>query len=449
MTTDPLVQELVAELETIPIIDVHTHLVGSRLGARGLHDILLYHMAVSDLYTAGCPTGRRLTEYPGWPSREEAHQRLREALPFLKFVQNTSTSWGIRTLLADLYHWREPVTEDNWQKLDDLIRERADDQTWHHQILRRLNIRRVGTEWARREQGQGDSVLQYALEWGFFTRCQWGEYDTALYELEKCWGKNPGSPSPIGAGGRPATERTIKTLADVHAAIDHYVAQFPPQVLATATHLSTDLDLEVVDEGQMETALKNRAQAGHRERDIYASYINERYLRALEKARPEVVFQFSFGAEPLPHETGSRLDQRSIRQLGELITRHPGLRFQCLLSSQHAHQSLCTLARELPNLSLAGYWWHNFFPSIIRKTMAERLEMLPLNKQVGFFSDAYCVDWVYGKTMIVRRCLAQVLAEQLRQGWYTRQAALDIARAILYETPQQLLGFKPAPVLST
>ncbi|MBM3278331.1 MAG: hypothetical protein FJY95_09630 [Candidatus Handelsmanbacteria bacterium] len=448
MTADPLVQDLVAELATVPIIDVHTHLVGPKLGARGLHDILLYHMAVSDLYAAGCPSGRRLTEYPGWPSREEAHQRLREALPYLRYVQNTSTSWGTRTILADLYDWREPVTESNWETLDSLICERADDVAWHHQILRRLNVRRVGAEWARREGGEGDSVLQYALEWGFFTRCQWGEYDTALYELEKCWGNKPGSPSPIGAGKRPTPERQIKSLADVHAAIDHYVAQFPPQVLATATHLSIDLDLTPVDEAQMEAALKNRAQAGPRERDVYATYINEHYLSALAKRRPDVIFQFSFGAEPLPHETGSRLDQRSIRQLGELVSRHPGLRFQSLLSSQHGHQSLCTLARQLPNLSLAGYWWHNFFPSIIRKTMAERLEMLPLNQHVGFFSDAYCVEWVYGKTAIVRRCLAQVLAEQIRQGWYTRQQALDIARAVLFETPQQLLGFSPSPLLS-
>ena len=48
---------------------------------------------------------------------------------------------------------------------------------------------------------------QYALEWGFFTRSQWGEFDTALYELERCWGKSPESPAPIGVGARPATER--------------------------------------------------------------------------------------------------------------------------------------------------------------------------------------------------------------------------------------------------
>ena len=60
------------------------------------------------------------------------------------------------------------------------------------------------------------------------------------------------------------------------------------------------------------------------------------------------------------------------------VCQHSRLRFQCFLASRHANQSLCTLARELPNLSLAGYWWHIFFPEIIRQVIGERLDMLPL-----------------------------------------------------------------------
>ena len=67
-------RELEAGLAEMPIIDVHTHLVGGRLAARGLHDILLYHMLVSDLYGAGCPSGARLTEFPNWPDAAEAEQ---------------------------------------------------------------------------------------------------------------------------------------------------------------------------------------------------------------------------------------------------------------------------------------------------------------------------------------------------------------------------------------
>jgi hypothetical protein len=437
------VEDIEGSLSEIPLLDVHTHLVGGKLGARGLHDILLYHMVVSDLYAAGCPSGARLTEYPGWPTEQEAHARIQEVLPYLAHIQNTSSFWGVRLILADLYDWREPVTADNWRRLDALIHERADDRVWHHAILDRLNIHRTCTELARREGGADDERFQYALEWAFFTRCQWGEYDTALYELERCWGRTPESPSPIG-GQRPAPLRTIHTLDDVHQALTHYVTTIPyNQIIASATHISTDIDYRPVSDDQMAEALSRRGRAGPVERDVYASYINEALLIALEAHADQIVFQFSFGAEPLPWETASRLSQRTIAQLAEIIGRHPRLRFQCFLSSRHANQSLCTLARELPNLSLVGYWWHNFFPDIIRQVISERLDMLPLNKQIGFFSDAYCVEWTYGKVCLVRRQLAQVLAQKIKQGQYSQAGALAIARAILYDSPQALLGMRP------
>ena len=444
MSSSHLVPDLEAGLAQIPVLDIHTHLVGGRLGARGLHDVLLYHMVVSDLYSAGCPSGSRLAQYPAWPSEEEAHARVQEALPYLPHIQNTSSWWGVRLILSELYDWREPVTSDNWRKLDGLIRERADDRAWHHSVLDRLNIRRTGTEIARRQLGEDDERLQYALEWGFFTRCQWGEFDTALYELERCWGRRPESPAPIGAGGRPGTERTIRTLADVHAAVAHYVNSIPfGQVLSTATHLSTDIDFRPVSDLEMDAALSRRHLAGSIERDTYASYVNEAFLTELEKHGSEIVFQFSFAAEPLPFETGSRVSQRTIGQLAEMIARHPRLRFQCFLASRHVNQSLCTLARELPNFSLAGYWWHNFFPNAIGQVLAERLEMLPANKQVGFFSDAYCVEWTYAKAVIVRKQMARVLADKIEQGQYSTEEALAVARAVLFDSPQTLLGMKP------
>src|SRR5882672_7071038 len=278
------IKEVEEALAEVPMLDIHTHLIGGKLGARGLHDVLLYHMVVSDLYAAGCPSGARLTPFPGWPTDAEAHARIQEALPFIPAIQNTSCFWGMQLILRDLYGWKEPITADSWRKLDALIRERADDRAWHHSILDRVNIRRTGTEIARRGHGEDDDRLQYAIEWGFFTRCQWGEFDTALYELEHCWGRQPESPSPIGPGERQPTERVIQSLSDVHIALDHYVSALPyHQVLSTATTLSTDIDYRLVTDAEMEAALARRSSAGPPERDIYASYINEAFLTQLEK----------------------------------------------------------------------------------------------------------------------------------------------------------------------
>ncbi len=444
MDNDKLALEIEQALAELPVFDPHTHLVGGRLGARGLHDILLYHMIISDLHAAGCPSGGRLTEYPGWPSPEEAQSRITEAIPFLPQVRNTSGAWAVRLILADLYGWREPITGDNWRRLDAVIRERADDQAWQYSILDRLRIRRTVTEWVRRGAGQDDKRLQFCLEWGFFTRCQWGEFDTALYELERCWGREPESPSPIKAGGRPKTDRTIRTLGDVHDAVDYYVEHIPMESLvSTATHISTDIDFRQVSPEEMSKAIAGRSEARQTERDIYASYVNERFLTRLEEHADSIVLQFSLGAEPLPFETGSRISQRTIRQLAEMIARHPRLRFQCFLSSRHANQSLCTIARELPNFSLAGCWWHNFFPDVMRQILSERLDMLPLNKQLVFFSDAYCVEWAYGKAMLVRKQFASVLADRVRSGQYTMDDAVQIAREVLFDSPRSLLGLTP------
>lgn len=78
--------------------------------------------------------------------------------------------------------------------------------------------------------------------------------------------------------------------------------------------------------------------------------------------------------------------------------------------------------------------------------MRERLDMLPANKQVGFFSDAYCVEWSYAKAVMVRRTLARVLADKVALGQYRVEMAVDIAREILFETPQSLLGMVPVEI---
>jgi glucuronate isomerase len=433
-------------LAETPVLDVHTHLCGPKLAARGLHDVLLYHMVVSDLYAAGCPSGARLTQFPQWPDRAEAHRRLEEALPYLPLIRNTSGWWGVRMILRDLYDWHEPITTDNWRRLDDLIRERAEDGAWARSVLRRVNIRRTCAEYCRRGEGEGDDVLQYSLEWGMFMRTQWGEFDTALYDLERTWGRPPEAPLAIGGGTRPESDRVIRTLEDVHAAMAHYVASIPyDQVISTATGVSTDIDYRLPSDDEMAAALQRRSLAGPAERDIYAAYIGEALLAGLEKRGAEIVFQFSLGAEPLPFETASRVSQKTLGQLGEMIGRHPGLRFQCFLGSRHANQTLCTLCRELPNFSLAGYWWHNFFPETIRQVIGERLDMLPLNKQVGFFSDAYVAEWSYAKAILVRKQLAQALAARVALGQYSREEALGMAREILFETPQRLLGMSATP----
>jgi hypothetical protein len=447
MPMPTLVRTLEHALAEVPVFDVRTHLVAGKLSARGLHDLLFDPMLAGDLYAAGCPPGDRRPAFPRGLSQAEEQRRTEEAISFLPHIQYTSCFWGLRLILADLYEWNRPITPDNWRRLDSMIREHAGDRNWQHGVLDRLNIRRSLTDLAHRGHGEDDDRLQYTLEAPGFTKCQDGEYDTALRELERWRGRKPGTPASMGQSEHFRDEQNIRTIDEVHECLAQYVRGIPlDRVLAATAHRSAEIDYHPVTESEMAGAIERREQAGVAERDIYASYTQSLFLAELEKLGDEIVYQFTYGAEPRTEGAGVQPSERSIAQIAGMINRHPRLRFQCLLGSRHANQSLCALARQLPNLSLAGFWLHNSYPGAIRQLFAERLEMLPVNKQMAFFSDAACVEWVYARAMIVRNQMARVLAEKVEQGQYTVDDALALARAVLSETPQTVLRMTPRPV---
>lgn len=421
-----LIRYLEEGLQAVPMLDVHTHLDSAHLSARGLADILLYHMVISDLRCAGCPQGHRVEE-----GTEE--DRICEALPFLKYIRNTSCFYGVRIILRDLYGFDEEITPANWEALDERIRRAAQDPRWPREILRRAGIHRALTQHLWKRDGRADDCLQYSFEETTFCRVSsWEPRDAPLRELER------------------VSAQQVTTIEDVHTALNVYFAQIPyGQVLTFANHLSTDITYRPVSEEEMAAALARRKEPGLplAIRDVYSNYLLAALLAELERHHDEIVFQFSFGAEPLPYETGSKSRPDTLFEIAELLERFPRLRFNLFLSSVQASQSLCTIARECPNLSFSGYWWHNFFPGAIRQMMHDRLDMVALNKQVGFFSDAYCVDWAYAKAVLVRQELARVLAEKVERGQYTEDLALDIARHLFWETPQTLLGMTPGRLL--
>ena len=81
---------------------------------------------------------------------------------------------------------------------------------WGAELDEQTHQQKKGRKEQEREKGEDDDILEYALEWAFFTRCQWGEFDTALYELERCWGRVPECPTLIGGGAR---SRAVRALA--------------------------------------------------------------------------------------------------------------------------------------------------------------------------------------------------------------------------------------------
>jgi glucuronate isomerase len=424
-------KRLSGEIGKIPLIDVHTHTDLSHLSARGLHDVLLYHMVISELYSAGCPDGNRLSE---WPDEKEAETRLKNAIPYIKHVQYSSCFSIAKRILRDLYGFSGDITNENWRQADRVIREKYKNG-YADEILKKANITYINTEYCRKHDLEKAKFF-YSLEWAFFTRNQYGVYDAPLFELEVASSQiEPEGPVPVTVDEKQyASRRRIETVEQLDEAMEIYVSKIPfDKIVSLPTHFSTDIHYAFVTADQMSQALKNRKNAGEKERDIYANYINNKYFETLARYGKKVAVSISVGAEPLKYETASKLNAETLYAIESLANRYANVDFILFNGCDYQDTALATIIRETQNVYAAGFWWHNMYPSTISRIIRDRLEKIPLNKWFGYFSDAYCLDWAYGKSLMIRDCFARTLSEMVDQNQYSSNDAVYIANQLLYQ----------------
>jgi len=107
--------------------------------------------------------------------------------------------------------------------------------------------------------------------------------------------------------------------------------------------------------------------------------------------------------------------------------------FELVIGAPGNNLDAAQAARIYPNAHLGGLWWYNFRPSTYRQAMQVRLEAVPAMKAALVASDARCIEWCYGKILMVKLLLAQFLREQIEHEWIGEDDALWVARSWLYD----------------
>ena len=116
-------------------------------------------------------------------------------------------------------------------------------------------------------------------------------------------------------------------------------------------------------------------------------------------------------------------DQRtSLLQYKDLFNAFPDVTFPISVLTSGQNQELVAYSWIFPNVLPNGHWWYSNTPPYIAKDLTERITAVPKTKLIGYYSDAYKLEFVLPKYAMYRRILANVLADEfVRPGVLERE----------------------------
>jgi hypothetical protein len=391
------------EVLRMPVFDTHTHLnmPGVPVPARDFWDIAHYFWFLEELWAVG---------YPRDAERLPEDARIAHFVRAFEASRNTVWNQIVRRIFDNLYG----ITLNDAQSVrraDAAVRESFGQPDWSREVIDRLAIRHIAVNTLRDYDfpelpGVGVAVPSR------------GDFDPAMW-VQRIW-----AASDQRALGREAVRALESTVAALYAkGVRGMRVSFEPFALlgAPAIQMSDDLPTSGAS------------------KQWIAAFLVHALLRVLNQYGPpssEGLFaQVFLGiARQVTASTSMAVnDPRRITDLYPLFERYPACGFELVVGAPQNNLDAAQPARIYPNVYVGGLWWYNFRSSTYRQAMQYRLEAVPASKCALIASDARCIQWCYGKILLVKRLLADFLYEQVAGAWLTWDDARWVARAWLYD----------------
>lgn len=422
--------ELFREIDRIPIYDIHTHVDPARPLARGPADVVGYHY-FRQLAHSASPL-----EQPAAPAgSEEAARQVLERLPL--FANTIQHDWLMVIGETFLGIGRKDWRRLGWDELARRAQERIDAPGYREAVLERSGIRRIYMT------NQPDEDLT--------------GYDRGL--LVPCLRVDP-FVSGIGSEEeRRRLERAgggaVRDLTGFDAAMQASFRRFAEHGMAYAA-VSTEPGLRTrpVSDEEASTIL-DAAVSGRRldetARRTWAAYALDRvahHCRAFGKPLHLMVGARRDAYAAAVPDGGALMDSaNSLAGYDYLFNRYPDVRFPVSVVADTPGLELAVSAWVRHNVYASGHWWFSNNPVDISRELQRRLDIVPGGKLLGFYSDAYYLEFILPKFRTYKFELAEVLAERVARSHahpnmapMSSEQALELAEDLLLNNPMRLFG---------
>ena len=413
-----------AEISKMPIIDPHTHLQHRTPSAQFIGNIFSYHYIRMELSTVGMNVEELMSE------RILPDIRMKNAVPFIPKITNTTTWWGFMTISHALGFKDETINEGNWQDLCEIASKTMQSEGWYRKALESVNIKKSFLT------NLPDEDLKGCDRESFVPSLRTDEWVLDIQEKatrEKL---------------ELLTGNSIGNLTDLKSAIRKVVDKFVSiKAASMAISLPPNFQAFPVAEGDASN-LYDRVLKSKRLSDDESARLQSYMLYTLFEFCHEVnlPFQLMLGVDrKIQYRLewdGFSTDMGMIKTFRDALNRFPKVKFIFSILNTVLNHELAIYAKTFANCYAAGHWWYTFYPELIKKAILERLQAVPYPKLVGWYSDSYYVEWTIAKIKLYIRSLSNALAEFVEDEYMDEDMALNVAHAMLWDNNAEIFSLK-------
>lgn len=396
-----LIDDLNSALSAIPLIDPHSHIEPLRPVSRSLDDILGYHYYTELAHSAGMSQALLAKEAP-------PRDRVREIVRYMDRYDNTAQySWFLDIARAFLGFTGDRLNASDADTLFDKADKIFSQPDWEQQVFKKSNLEAIFLT------NEFDDPLE-----GFDTRryvpCL--RTDALVFRFDEPEVKQRlASATGVDAYDAGTLRKAIRVLFEKFTAkgAKACAISLPPDFAPAAP---TD-------------------EAGTSIFWMLAEHCREFKLP----------FDLMIGVNRKVYANGvyqgqDLFDQRtSLIQYRELFNAFPEVTFPISVLTSVQNQELVSYAWIFPNVVPNGHWWYSNVPAYILNDLRARLQAVPKTKLVGYYSDAYKLEFVLPKFAMYRRVLAKILAEDfVEPKRLSESGAVELGKRLLRDNVREI-----------
>ena len=414
MPADTLVRDLTTALDAIPIIDPHSHIDPLAPVSKSLDDILGYHYYTELAHSAG------MSQEP-LAKDVSPRERVRAIVRHMDRYDNTAQyAWFVDIARTFLGFQGTRLAANDADKLFDAAEKTFGQKDWEQQVFAKTKLEKIFLTNEFDDPLEGFDTTRYIP-------CL--RTDSLVFHLDR---------AETRERLFKATGVRLMDAGSLRKAIATLFMHFTRKgAKACAISLPPDFEPAHYDDEYLYEQIRF-----HDCRDIAPGVF---WLIAEFCREFKLPFDLMIGVNRRVYMNGvyqgqDLFDQRtSLIQYRRLFNAFPEVTFPISVLTSGQNQELVAYSWIFPNVVPNGHWWYSNIPAYIRKDLGERLQAVPKTKLIGYYSDAYKLEFVLPKYAMYRRVLAGVLADEfIRPGLMSETEAVALGTRVLRDNVREI-----------